>query len=333
MAKGGNRVGPGGYGMGTGGILLSVLVGLLPPGPVSAATPSGGSPATEAKTTLWTPASAPRTKGPPTPAPRTSPFRALDVSVRGSIARTFDRAVGRRHGPALTQVVKRVLVWWLNVRREIHAGDRLALVYQLPPGREPLVHAVWLNAAHLKRPRTAVRYKPEGQRFARWFEPDGREVERRLVRGPIARYEQVSSLISDGRGHRGVDFKAPIGTRVRTPFSGVVVRRNWLRHRNGNCLHLRTRGGTDVYLLHLNRIARGVRPGRKVRRGQTIAWSGNTGRSSAPHLHYQLERNGRVLDPFSVHRTWRSRLPEEERKALKAEFKRFAELRANLSRT
>ena len=328
-------MGPGGHRIGVAGVLLSTVGVLgLSPSAVARAAPPGAAPSAQSsKTTLWPPHSTVDPKGPPAPGRRTPRFRALDVSIRGSIARTFDRAVGRRHGPALTQVVKRVLVWWLDVRRQLHAGDRLAVIYQLPSDGEPVVHAVWLNAAHLKRPRVAVRYKPKGRRFARWFEPDGREVERRLVRGPLRQYEQITSLLSDGRGHRGVDFKAPIGTPVRAPFSGVVVRRNWSRRRNGNCLQLRTRGGTDVYFLHLHRIGRGIRPGRKVRRGQTIAWSGNTGRSSAPHLHYQLERNGRVLNPFSVHKTWRYRLPEEERKALQAELERFAKLRANLSRT
>ena len=354
MAEGRNRERPRSVRLGTVRVLLGILgsVGCTPSAPAAAAPSSEGP--RGSRTSIWRPSAnsaASPVQAPVRPPVRAPvrqnggkakkeagakspvPFRALEVSISKSIAQTLGKAVGPEHGPALTQVVKRVLIWWLNPRRELYAGDRLALVYTLPPGREPVVHAVWLNAARLKKPRSAVLYRPKDSRFARWFEPNGWEVERRLVRSPIKAYEQITSLLHDGRNHRGVDFKAPVGTVVRAPFSGEVVRRNWSRRRNGICLQMRTRGGVDAYFLHLHRIARGLRPGRKIRRGQIIGWSGNTGRSSAPHLHYQLERNGRVLDPFSVHKTWRSRLPKRERNALKAELRRLTELRANLSRS
>ena len=85
-------------------------------------------------------------------------------------------------------------------------------------------------------------------------------------------------------------------------------------------------------LLHLERIGPGLAVGKSVKRGQEVARSGNTGRSTAPHLHYQLEQaNGRVLDPFKVHSTWREGLPAREVEGMRARLRELESYRAKTS--
>lgn len=271
---------------------------------------------------------------PPAPPPvKKSPYRYVDLQVRSSLEASFVNATDTETGQKLAQVTKRVLVWWINVRRELLKNDRLEVVYELPGGdEEPIVHAVWFHSQKLQALKVAVRHQLEGERFPRYYDADGVEVERHLINSPIADYEQVTSLLGDGRGHRGVDFKTPIGTMVRSPFNGRVLRRNWARRRNGNCLEIvDSKTGLHAYFLHLSSIAKRVRPGRRIRKGQLLARSGNTGRSSAPHLHYQLERRGRAVDPFRVHRTKRKRLTPEQTAEVKAALERFSGLRTGSS--
>jgi len=95
--------------------------------------------------------------------------------------------------------------------------------------------------------------------------------------------------------HRGIDISAPEGTPVRAPADGIVVK----TERNGGY-------GKVLYISHGNGIvtryghlsAYRVRPGQKVRRGDVIALVGNTGRSTAPHLHYEVLVGGKQVDPM-----------------------------------
>ena len=260
---------------------------------------------------------------------RTPTTRYVRARVDKSLEQTFIRAAGRRQGPALAQVVKRIMVWWLNPRRDLRNGDVIEVVYEERVRAEPLVHALWMRSQKKRKRLAAVRYRAEGSKFFRYYGEDGQEIEKRLRRSPVRDYEQITALLDDGRRHRGVDFKAPIGTPIYAPFNGVVRRRNWSTRRNGRCLELRdSRTGRRALFLHLSYIYRKIRPGVRVRLGQKIAKLGNTGRSSAPHLHYQLERsNGSILNPFRVHRTWRARLSPAETKKARQALKRYAEMR------
>ena len=97
----------------------------------------------------------------------------------------------------------------------------------------------------------------------------------------------------------------------------MIQRRNWNFRGNGNCLDiLDPASGRHAIFLHLEVAAQGDAAGRRVKKGEQIALSGNSGHSFAPHLHYQLEdASGRVLDPFEIHRTERRALAAAARPA------------------
>ncbi|MEI7706492.1 MAG: M23 family metallopeptidase, partial [Deltaproteobacteria bacterium] len=196
-----------------------------------------------------------------------------------------------------------------------------------PPGgsgpthsQEPVVEAMRYTSQKLGRTFTAYRWQLPGAHYARYWSADGAEVEERLVDGPIRDYEQVTSLVRDGRRHKGIDFRAPVGTPVYAPFDAVIERRNWKFSANGNCLDLLDPAtGRHAIFLHLDVVPKAMGQGRKVKKGEEIAASGNSGHSTAPHLHYQLEdAGGKVLDPFKVHRTTRATIPAADRPAFDA---------------
>src|SRR5688500_11388895 len=141
----------------------------------------------------------------------TPAFRYADLRIESSLEATCVGAAGIEVGQKLAQVAKRVLVWWVDVSRQLHKGDRIELVYEVPddPNLEPIVHAIWFESRQHKRTFSAVRHQIDGDKYARWYDPEGHEIERRLIHGPLGEYEQITSLVGDGRGHRGLDFKAP----------------------------------------------------------------------------------------------------------------------------
>jgi len=247
------------------------------------------------------------------------------LRMNGTLESNLVAAVGRTVGLPLTQVVVRALSWWVGVPGDFRRGDLVDVLFEERAGEEPLVHAVRLRSGKLSRYFRAYRYQPSGARFARFYQPDGSELEQRLEASPLDEYEQITSLLRDGRGHKGVDFRVPVGTPVKATFDGTITRRTWAFKANGNSLEVKEDGGQHraAVFLHLAELPDESRVGLAVKRGQVIARSGNTGHSMAPHLHYQLAGPGQpVLDPFAGATTRRA-LPAEERTSFDAEVRRL----------
>lgn len=264
-----------------------------------------------------------------TPKPAESKIKYAKVEVRSSLEDALTEAEGKELGTLLSQISTRVLVWWIDVQKDFRKGDRLELVYEVGDP-EPIIHALWFQSEKMGRTFSAVRYQPNNASFARYYDERGEEVELRLVDSPLENYEQVTSLLNDGRRHKGVDFKTPVESAVKAPFDGVVLKKNWGRA-NGNCLWLADSHGLEAKMLHLDHFEAGIGAGSRFSKGQVIARSGNTGRSFAPHLHYQLERGGRVVDPFKVHKTYRAQLTGDEVEKAKALLMKHASLRMGAS--
>ncbi len=302
--------------------------------PARVSARSGAAPSPKPEPTA---ATAPRTlaappvssdaNGAPKPAPAAAApvppgMRLLRVDVAGpvedSIAASLPQAERALAGE-VTAVVNRLLVWDMNVARDARRGDRLDVLWTEPPqsshSRVPVIEAMRYESQKLGSTIAAYRFQAGGARWPRYYRADGAEVEQRLADPPVADYEQITSLLRDGRRHKGVDFKMPVGSPVRATFDGVVERRNWNFAGNGNCLDVRDIAtGRHAIFLHLDALPKDLRAGRRVHKGDVIAASGNSGHSFAPHLHYQLEApDGRVLDPFDVHRTERVAIAERDR--------------------
>lgn len=257
-----------------------------------------------------------------------SPLRSFQVKINGPLESAIVASEGKEVGAPLTQVVNRSLVWWLRVPQDLVKGDTLAVVYETRDGQEPLVHAVRFDSRKLGKVFETYRYKaPDG--LARYYQPDATELEEHLVDSPLESYEQITSLLRDGRKHKGVDFKTPVGTAVLATFDGVVTRKNWNFRGNGNSIELQESGGQGrtALFLHLSEVPKSLTGGQRVKRGEVIAKSGNTGHSFAPHLHYQLMRGDTVIDPFESHKTSRLSMPAGERAAFE---KRMSELKTLL---
>lgn len=245
--------------------------------------------------------------------PGTDGLRRVRVEIQGSLSASINRAIGSEVGDPLALVSSRVLIWWLDPSRDLRPGDTLEVLYSLPSGEEPLVHGLHFHSSKLGKAMRAYRWHAPGAPFARIYDVEGNEIEQRLKDSPIDTYEQITSLLKDGRRHKGVDFKAPVGTPVTMPWAGVVKRKNWNMRVNGGSLEVEDAKGRKIVFLHLDSVEKSLVAGSRVRKGQLVAHSGNTGRSTAPHLHYQVTAaNGRVLDPFDLHDTWRLALPASD---------------------
>ena len=98
--------------------------------------------------------------------------------------------------------------------------------------------------------------------------------------------------------HHGLDFRAKVGTPIYATGDGVVKtakRKGTL----GNLVEIDHGFGYVSRYAHLSSFSRGIKPGQKVKRGEVIGLSGNTGRTTGPHLHYEVLQNGKSVDPIN----------------------------------
>ena len=157
-------------------------------------------------------------------------------------------------------------------------------------------------------------YKEQGMKYGGYFDRNGTEITQRIVKkqSPIDEYVEIVSLPGDfrkgRRGHAGTDFKAEVGTPIRSTFDGRISRSNWNIRANGYCLEIdHPNQKIKTLYLHLSRVL--VKRGQFVKQGEIIAESGNTGRSFAPHLHYEVrsrDKKNTVYNPFDFkyHKTY-----------------------------
>ncbi len=97
--------------------------------------------------------------------------------------------------------------------------------------------------------------------------------------------------------HEGIDFTASVGTEIYSTGDGTVVEVSRSRGGYGNCIVINHGYGYQTLYAHLSKIE--VKAGQKVTRGQVVGRVGNTGKSTSPHLHYEVHKNSRSVDPIN----------------------------------
>jgi murein DD-endopeptidase MepM/ murein hydrolase activator NlpD len=165
-----------------------------------------------------------------------------------------------------------------------------------------------------------------------YFNEKGESVRKALLRTPVdgarlsSRYgKRKHPVLGYTRMHRGVDFAAPRGTPIMAAGDGVVEYAS-TNGSYGRYLRIRHNGTYKSGYAHLKSFARGVRVGTRVRQGQIVAYVGTTGRSTGPHLHYEIYRDNAQINPLSLKLPTGSKLKGKE-------LKNFQARRAALEKT
>ncbi|NBP74075.1 MAG: M23 family metallopeptidase, partial [Alphaproteobacteria bacterium] len=123
--------------------------------------------------------------------------------------------------------------------------------------------------------------------------------------------------------HRGVDFAAPTGTPIYAAGDGVISYRG-RKGGYGNYIRIRHAGGFNSAYAHMSRFRKGVTLGSRVKQGEVIGYVGSTGRSTGPHLHYEILAGGRQVNPLTI------KMPSGIKLGRK-DFARFEAKRANIA--
>ena len=152
------------------------------------------------------------------------------------------------------------------------------------------------------------------------YDQNGKSIKKALMKTPIngARLSSPFGMRKhpiDGfnKMHRGTDFAAPMGTPIMASGDGVVKKAGWCGG-GGNCVVIRHNSTYQTVYAHMSKFASGIRSGIRVRQGQTIGYVGSTGKSTGPHLHYEVIVNGKKINSQKLKLPSGKILKGEERK-------------------
>lgn len=256
--------------------------------------------------------------------------RVVTGRIQGSFARS---ATGAGLSNADVARIQRIFETRIDFRRHIRANDRFEIVLgdewteTLATGNTR-VEAVRLHTA--RGTESAFLYDD-----GNYYNVEGESLTRAFLRHPVRQQYRISSQFNPRRvhpvtgrvsPHHGVDFAMPVGTPVLTTGDGEVSRVG--NHPfAGKYVEIDHHGQFKTRYLHLSRIQ--VQRGQRVNRGERIALSGNTGRSTGPHLHYELHISGRPVDPLKADLPTATRLSKKDRARF---FAQVARLKADMAR-
>ena len=213
------------------------------------------------------------------------------------------------HATLLSQLID-IFTWDIDLEKEIRKGDSFKILYEqrTRKGQEsrPSLRIVAAELVNAGQKLTAIYFeKQKGQ--GNYYNPEGRSLARAFLRFPLE-FSSISSQFAHSRfhpllkvnlPHTGVDFAAERGTPVRAVGDGVITLAGW----NGNygkAIDIQHDSSYTSRYAHLNGFAEGIRNGSSVRKGQVIGYVGSTGRSTGPHLHFELYKDQQYVDPLSV---------------------------------
>jgi murein DD-endopeptidase MepM/ murein hydrolase activator NlpD len=211
---------------------------------------------------------------------------------------------------------------------DIQPGDRFTVVYEeLSQDGVPLRTGNILAAKFVNEGREyrAVRYV-DSQEHGEYFTPDGKSLRKAFIRAPV-QFSRISSRFNSARkhpilnrirAHKGVDYAAPVGTPVRAAGEGRV-RFVGQQGGYGNVVELEHGSGVVTVYGHLSRFAKSLKRGQRVELGQVIAYVGQTGLATGPHLHYEYRVRGKHQNPQTVPLPDAAPIPGTERERFLAE--------------
>ena len=192
----------------------------------------------------------------------------------------------------------------VDFQRDIRKKDKFHIMYELFLNeKKEVVETGLILFANLKlsgQDNSLYYFDKEGSEGH--YDKNGKSVKKALMKTPIngARLSSPFGMRKhpiDGfnKMHRGTDFAAPMGTPIMASGDGIIKKAGWCGG-GGNCVKIKHNSTYQTVYAHMSKFARGIKSGVRVKQGQTIGYVGSTGKSTGPHLHYEVIVNGKKIN-------------------------------------
>ena len=198
----------------------------------------------------------------------------------------------------------RVYGFQVDFQRDIRKKDKFQIMYEVfVDEKKKIIETGNILFANLiLSGEENSLYYFDGEGSIGHYDKNGRSIQKALMKTPIngARLSSPFGMRKhpiDGfnKMHRGTDFAAPLGTPIMASGSGVIKKAGWCGG-GGNCVVIKHNSTYQTIYAHMSKFAKGIRGGVRVKQGQTIGYVGSTGKSTGPHLHYEVLINGKRVN-------------------------------------
>jgi murein DD-endopeptidase MepM/ murein hydrolase activator NlpD len=221
---------------------------------------------------------------------------------------------------------------WTVDFHHLQKGDRFKIVYEEKFVKDKPVGPGKILAArfvHDGKAFDAFYFENDG--IGQYFDEKGQSMKSAFLKAPI-KFARISSrythrrfhpILKVYRKHLGIDYAAPAGTPVMTVGNGTILQVG-CGSAEGKYIKVRHNSEYTTQYMHLSRVAKSVRPGKKVRQGDVIGYVGSTGLSTGPHLDFRFFKNGKPLDFVKVESPRAQGVEKEQMKAFRRKTELFA---------
>ena len=198
----------------------------------------------------------------------------------------------------------RIYGFQVDFQRDIRAQDKFQILYEVYlDENKKIIETGEILFANLKlsgQDNSLYYFDKDGSEGH--YDKNGKSVQKALMKTPINGARLSSSFGMrkhpiDGfnKMHRGTDFAAPKGTPVMASGNGIIKKASWCGG-GGNCIKIKHNSTYETVYAHLSKFSRGIKIGLRVKQGQTIGYVGSTGKSTGPHLHYEVIVNRKKIN-------------------------------------
>ena len=198
----------------------------------------------------------------------------------------------------------RIYGFQVDFQRDIRKQDRFQIMYEIFVDEKNKIIETGniLYANLILSGEDNSLYYFDKDKSSGHFDKNGKSVQKALMKTPIngARLSSPFGMRKhpiDGfnKMHKGTDFAAPLGTPIMASGSGIIKKAGWCGG-GGNCVVIKHNSSYQTIYAHMSKFAKGIRNGVRVKQGQTIGFVGSTGKSTGPHLHYEVVFNGKKVN-------------------------------------
>ena len=198
----------------------------------------------------------------------------------------------------------RIYGFQVDFQRDIRKEDKFQIMYEVfIDENKKIIETGEILFANLKLSgQDNSLYYFDKENLEGHYDKNGKSVQKALMKSPINGARLSSSFGMrkhpiDGynKMHRGTDFAAPKGKPIMASGNGIVKKAGWCGG-GGNCVKIRHNSTYETVYAHMSKFARGIKNGVRVKQGQTIGYVGSTGKSTGPHLHYEVIVNGKKVN-------------------------------------
>ena len=198
----------------------------------------------------------------------------------------------------------RIYGFQVDFQRDVRKQDKFQIMYEIFLNeKKEIIETGEILFANLKLSgQDNSLYYFDNEKNAGHYDKNGKSIKKALMKSPIngARLSSAFGMRKhpiDGynKMHKGTDFAAPMGTPIMASGDGVIKKAGWCGG-GGNCVKIRHNSSYETVYAHMSKFARGIKSGVRVKQGQIIGYVGSTGKSTGPHLHYEVIVNGKKVN-------------------------------------